>query len=127
MATAYICIIIAAVMPVILAAYAKLSVKGYDNNNPREFLAKLDGRAKRANFAHMNAFEAFPFFAAGVIIAYLAGVDPLKIDVLSMAFIAFRIIYSLCYIFDKSVLRSINWFLAFLCPLTMIIEGITKS
>ena len=37
--------------------------KGYDNSNPREFLDKLQGRAKRAHYAQLNSFEAFPAFA----------------------------------------------------------------
>ena len=117
----------AALLPVIFAAYAKLSVKGYDNSTPREFLDKLEGRAKRAHWAHLNSFEAFPVFAASVIIAYLAAVPQARISQLAVTFIILRIIYGICYILDKHVLRSLVWFAAYLCILALFISAILRS
>src|SRR3546814_4050788 len=49
----------------------------YDNHDPRGWLAKQgDPHARRANAAHLNAFEAFAPFAAGVLMEQAAGVDP---------------------------------------------------
>eukprot|EP01035_Chromulina_nebulosa_P035064 gene35064-47116_t len=42
--------------------------KDFDNAAPRVMLAKLDGWRQRANWAQLNGFEAFPPFAAAVII-----------------------------------------------------------
>ena len=123
----FLCVLIAAFLPYIFVGYAKFFTKGYDNSNPRGFLEKLEGRAKRANAAHLNSFEAFPAFAAAVIIAHLAAVSPSTITLLSVLFILFRIIYGLCYIFDKSSLRSLVWFGGFLCVIALFICSIFKS
>ncbi len=127
MAIAYLCVLIAAFMPYIFVGYAKFSVKDYDNSSPREFLEKLQGRAKRANFAQLNSFEAFPAFAAGVIIAHLAGVPQFQITVLAILFIIFRVIYGFCYILDNSNLRSTVWFGGFFCVLYLLFSAIMHS
>ena len=117
MTIAYLCVLIAAILPYILVGYAKFSTKSYDNHAPREFLQKLEGKAKRAHYAHLNAFESFPAFAAGIIIAQLTGACQQSISILAISFIIFRILYSVCYILDQSNLRSILWFCAFGCVL----------
>ena len=38
--------------------------QGYDNHNPRAWLAQVTGFRARANAAQTNSFEAFPFFAS---------------------------------------------------------------
>jgi len=127
LATAYSCILITAIMPLVFAAYAKFSSKGYDNSNPREFLEKLQGRAKRAHYVQLNSFEAFPVFAAAVIIAQLAGVSHLRITALAVSFVIFRIFYGIFYILDKHIFRSAVWFGAFFCVVTLFISAIFIS
>jgi len=127
MAIAFSCVLIAAIMPYLLVGYAKFSTKGYDNGCPREFLDKLQGRPKRAHYAQLNSFEAFGAFAAGVIIAHLAGVSQSQINVLVVSFVIFRIFYGICYILDKPSLRSSLWFGGFLCVLGLFIAAILRS
>ena len=76
LATAYWCVLIAAVLPYVWIALAKTGAAGYNNRNPRAWVARQEGnyRVQRANAAHLNAFEAFAPFAAGVVMAQLAGV-----------------------------------------------------
>jgi len=126
-AISYFCVLFAAVIPLILAGYAKFSSKGYDNSSPREFLEKLEGRAKRANFAQLNSFEAFPVFAVAVIIAHLAGVVQERISLLAIFFIIFRILYCISYIADKHALRSAVWFCAYFCVISLFISAILHS
>ena len=122
----YVCVLVAAFLPYILVGYAKFS-KGYDNHHPREFLDKLEGTPKRAHYAQLNAFEAFPAFAAAVIIAHLTNV-PLSITtILAVLFIIFRILYSICYIADKPTIRSVLWFGGFLCVLVLFILSILRT
>ena len=71
MTIAYWCVLVAALLPIVWAGAAKSGIKGYDNARPREFLGSLQGWPARANFAQQNSYEAFPPFAAGVIIAHL--------------------------------------------------------
>ena len=121
MSIPYLCVLIAAVLPYLLVAYSKFFTKGYNNNSPREFLEKLEGRAKRANYAHLNSFEAFPAFAAAVIIANLRGVSHQTISLLAVSFILFRILYAICYIFNQASLRSLMWFLGISCVISLFV------
>ena len=88
---------------------AKASAAGYDNAQPREWLAKLEGRAKRANWAQQNSYEAFPPFAAGVIVAHLTGAEQMTIDIVALLFILFRVGHGIMYILDKDMARSLLW------------------
>lgn len=111
MSIAYWCILIAAVLPYIWVSIAKASGKRYDNRDPRGWLAHQDNpRSQRANAAQLNAFEAFPAFAAAVLMAQFAQVDGQRIIWLAMAFVAFRILHGLFYITGTHYLRSLVWF-----------------
>ncbi len=94
----YWCVVLAAFLPVFWAATAKFGVDEFDNAKPRESLASAGGWAQRANWAQQNAYEVFPPFAAGVIIAHLAGSAQPVIDLLAGVFLAMRIAHGLVYI-----------------------------
>jgi uncharacterized MAPEG superfamily protein len=111
------CIFIAIFLPLIWAGVAKSGAKDYDNAQPREFLAGLEGRAKRADWAQQNSYEAFPPFAVGVIVAHLTGAEQLTIDLVAGLFIVFRLAHGACYILDKARIRSLAWVGGFGCTL----------
>ena len=108
MTIAFWCILIAALMPLAAVAIAKVS-KNYDNNHPRDWILTREGAKKRAYHAHLNCFEAFPFFAAAVIVAHLARAPQNIIDYLAIAFIALRVAYIWLYVSDRATLRSLTW------------------
>jgi uncharacterized MAPEG superfamily protein len=95
-------------LPYVAVGIAKWD-KSFDNNSPRDWLARQEGSKKRAHAAHLNSFEAFPFFAAAVIIATIAKASANTVDALAITFIAARIIFIWCYITDRATLRSIVW------------------
>jgi uncharacterized MAPEG superfamily protein len=66
--------------------------------------------AQRAHAAHLNSFEAFPFFAAAVLAAIVAHADMQRVAVLSIAFVVARVVYGLVYLWDVAALRSVVWF-----------------
>ena len=110
MSIAYWCILIAAVLPFVWVGVAKSGAPGYNNKDPRGWVAKQDAfRVRNAYNAHLNAFEAFPTFAAGVLMAQFAGVDPGHANLLAMAFIGFRILHGVFYIAAKAAIRSLVW------------------
>lgn len=115
MTTAYWCVLIAALLPILWAGAAKAGARGYNNARPREFLGALSGWPSRANFAQQNSHEAFPPFAAGVIIAHLCNAPQPTVDALALTFIAARVVYGLCYVADLAGLRSLVWLLGFTC------------
>ena len=110
MSIAYWCILIAAALPYAWVAIAKSGAPGYNNKDPRGWVAKQDSyRVRNANGAHLNAFEAFAPFAASVLMAQFAAVDAGRISMLAMAFIAFRILHGIFYLAALQALRSLAW------------------
>ncbi|HVG03860.1 MAG TPA: MAPEG family protein, partial [Burkholderiaceae bacterium] len=57
-----------------------------------------------------NSFEAFPFFAAAVIVAHLTNAPQGRLDLLAIAFVLARIAYLACYVVDWHWARSVVWF-----------------
>lgn len=116
MTIAEICILVSSLLPVVCAGIAK-SVGfgkprregGFDNNNPRKWLASLDGWQARANAAQQNSFEALPIFIAGVLIAEQLHAPQSHIDDMAMAFVAARIGYIAAYLANFANLRSALW------------------
>lgn len=109
MTTGYWCVLAAALLPYVFTLLAKAGGHRYNNHAPREFLEKQAGYRKRAHWTQLNSFEAFPAFAASVIIAHLAGTAQGTIDTLAIAFIIIRILYGVLYLADLAALRSLTW------------------
>ncbi|HET7843450.1 MAG TPA: MAPEG family protein [Xanthomonadales bacterium] len=107
------CVLAAALMPIVFTGLAKFSGLKYNNKRPREFQAQLTGWRLRAHWAHLNSFEAFPFFAAGVLVAQQAGADQTRVDQLALAYIAARVVYGGMYIANLAPVRSLVWAAAF--------------
>lgn len=103
------CVAIAAFLPLVWIGYAKFGAGGYDNANPRVWRTQLTGKLQRAASAETNAYEAFPPFAAAVIIAQIVGVEQSTIDLLAGVFIAARSVHGFLYITDRDLLRSLTW------------------
>jgi len=120
MTLAYWCILIAAILPYPIVMLAKAN-KNFNNRSPREQLAQAEGYRKRANWAQLNAFEAFPPFAAAVIIAQLQHAPQATVDALAIAFISMRVLHAGFYVLDKPTLRSIVWTLGFTCVIGMFV------
>ncbi|GAB2622312.1 MAPEG family protein [Novilysobacter erysipheiresistens] len=122
LAIAYWCVLIAAILPLVWSWIAKSSGEKFDNRDPREWLARQHHpRSLRANAAQQNAFEAFAPFAAGVVLAQLANVDPGWIASLSVVFVAARIAHGLLYLGNKATLRSLVWTLGFACVAGLLV------
>jgi uncharacterized MAPEG superfamily protein len=115
--TPFVCVAIAFLLiyfPKIPLSYAMAKEgAGYDNKSPREQQARLTGWGARARAAHMNAFEAFPPFAAAVIVAHLAGADPAWSTRLALAHVVARTFYPLIYMANLGTLRSLVWGVGF--------------
>lgn len=117
---AYWCVLIAALLPIVCAGIAKSGRLGkprrdggYDNHNPRAWLANQPDWRARANAAQANSFEAFPFFAAAVIIAHQLGAAQASLDALAFLFVVLRMVYIMMYVADSATIRSLIWMLAF--------------
>ena len=124
MSIAYWCILIAAALPYVWVSIAKSGAPGYNNKDPRGWVAKQDSyRVRNASSAHLNAFEAFAPFAASVLMAQFAAVDDGRVAMLSMAFIAFRILHGIFYITGTQAMRSLVWLGGFACVAALMISS----
>ncbi|WP_330947293.1 MAPEG family protein [Thermomonas sp. LB-4] len=121
---AYCCIIVAACLPYLWAVLAKTSAPGYNNKDPRGWVARQENyRVRNAYAAHLNAFEAFPAFAAAVLMAQFAQVDAQHVAWLSMVFIAFRILHGIFYLAALQALRSLAWLGGFACVVALMLSA----
>ncbi len=119
MPLAYWCVLCAGVMPVVTVALAKWGVRGFDNAEPRLWMERLTGFRRRADYAHRNHFEAFPFFAAAVLTAEQLHASQARINALALAFIALRVIYMGLYLANRPTLRSTVWALGYACVIAL--------
>jgi uncharacterized MAPEG superfamily protein len=109
MTIAFWCVLAAGLLPLVWVGYAKATGGTYDNRAPRVFLAGVAGAAQRAHWAEQNSYEALPLFAAGVVIAQLAGADAGTANLLALTFVAARVAHGICYIANLAMLRSLVW------------------
>ncbi|HST43660.1 MAG TPA: MAPEG family protein [Luteimonas sp.] len=128
MTIAYLCILVAALLPYVWVAIAKGGGQRYDNADPRAWLTKQEQpRVRRAHAAHENAFEAFAPFAAAVLMAQLADVEPARIASLAVAFVAFRVLHGLFYVFNKPRFRSLVWLGGLICVVTLMVLAALRA
>jgi len=123
MTTAYWCVLIAAIIPMLMSMLAKAGGTGFDNHAVRTYLDAQTGWRQRANWAQQNGYEAFPPFAAAVIIAHQAGADQSMVNVLAVSFIVFRLLYGAIYIANLATLRSLVWTAGFACVVGLFIAA----
>ncbi|GAC1624413.1 MAG: MAPEG family protein [Nevskia sp.] len=125
MTLAYWCVLFAAYLPIAWTGLAKFGGGGrdFDNAAPREYLDRTGGWRKRAHWVQLNGFEAFPPFAAAVIIAHLVHAPQGRIDLLAVAFIVLRILYGLLYMANLATLRSVAWIAAVACVVALFMSG----
>lgn len=119
MPIAYWCLLIAGILPVATVAIAKWGARDFDNKEPRRWLEKQTGFRQRADAAHRNHFEAFPFFAVGILVAEQLAVSQSTVDALAIAYIVIRIIYTALYLIDKATLRSISWLMSYVIVIAL--------
>lgn len=116
MTIAQICLLVACLLPVGCAGLAKSKGfgkrrrdGGFDNHQPREWLARLNGWQARANAAQANSWEALPIFIAGLFVAHQHQAAQATVDLLALGFIAARLAFVGLYLADQASLRSLVW------------------
>lgn len=127
---AYWCVLVAALLPIACAGIAKAGMfgksrrqGGYDNENPRAWLARQTDWRARANAAQANSFEALPFFIGAVIIAHQLGAHQARLDILAFLFVVLRMLYIMMYVSGMAKVRSLVWSLAFALNIAILFVG----
>lgn len=116
------CIAVAALLvylPFIVVAIARLQV-GYDMAAPRAMFDKLPPYGQRATWAHQNSFEAFMLFAAAALMAYVTGQDSQLVAGAAIAFVGVRLLYSVFYILNVPIARSLMYAIGMGCIATLM-------
>jgi hypothetical protein len=122
MTIAYFCVLVMGLLPYVATGIAKKGWEGYDNGQPRQWLAKQTGFRARANAAQANLFESLPFFFAAVIIASIEHVPQERIDLLAVGFVLARIAYLACYVANWPTTRSIVWLIGIICVVSLLLQ-----
>lgn len=127
---AYWCVIIAALLPIASAWIAKWGSfsraprhGGFDNHNPRAWLARQEEWRGRANAAQANGFEQLPFFIGAVIIAHQLGRAQPVLDLLAFSYVLLRCGYIAAYVKDFATLRSLLWLVALVVNIAILFAG----
>ena len=127
---AYWCILVAAILPIVCAGIAKYGLMttpkregGFDNNNPRGWLARQTDWRARANAAQANTFEALPFFFAAVIIAHQLQARQTLLDILAFMFVVLRVAYVMMYVADMAKTRTCIWTAALVVNIAILFSG----
>ncbi|MFM9975474.1 MAG: MAPEG family protein [Beijerinckiaceae bacterium] len=119
-------VLFAALLPILTVGFAKRMGGRYNNNDPRKTAAQYEGVAKRAYAAHQNGYEAFPLFAAAVLVAEMKGAPRGLVDMLALGYVALRIGYVGAYMADKPNLRSILWALSLFAAIAIFIAPLWR-
>lgn len=124
------CVFVAVLLPLVCAWIAKSKGAGkprreggFDNSDPRGWLAKQKDWQARANAAQANSFEALPFFIAAVLISQQVGATQSIVDILALLFVTLRAVYIAMYVANLPTARSAVWFLAFLVNAAIMFSG----
>ncbi|MBO9680137.1 MAPEG family protein [Paenacidovorax monticola] len=127
---AYWCVLIAAVLPLLCSVLAKRGSLGkprrdggFDNHDPRGWLARQNDWRARANAAQANSFEALPFFIGAVVIAHQLGAGQTLLDLLAFLFVMLRVFYIMMYVADMPTVRSVVWGAAFFVNVAILFIG----
>ncbi|MBI2768550.1 MAG: MAPEG family protein [Burkholderiales bacterium] len=127
---AYWCVLIAALLPIACAALAKWQAVGkprreggFDNHDPRGWLARQTDWQGRANAAQANSFEALPFFIGAVVIAHQLGAPQTRVDILALVFVTLRVIYIAMYVAGLPTLRTVIWTVALMVNIGILFAG----
>lgn len=127
---AHWCVLVAALLPIVCAGIAKWgsfrtprSQGGYDNLDPRAWLARQTDWRARANAAQANSFEALPFFIGAVVIAQQLGAQQGLLDILAFVFVVLRVVYILLYVGGQASARSAVWSLALAVNIGILFAG----
>jgi uncharacterized MAPEG superfamily protein len=96
-----------------IVPFKAMGFRSFDNARPRDPGFYNEPLRARALGAHLNGLEAFPFFAAAVLLAEFRASPQHLIDELAILFLIVRAAYVVTYLGDRPTLRSILWGIGF--------------
>lgn len=123
---AYWILLAGALMPYPLVMVAKAG-KAYDNTDPRNPKVLDTALKQRGHGAHANALEAFPLFAAAVLLAGVRHAPAGIVDALAWLWLVARVAYSACYLAGLGTPRSLSWVVAAGAAVAILVIAILQG
>ncbi len=111
--------------PFLVVAWGRLQT-GYDQSAPRAMFDKLPAYAQRATWAHQNSFEALTIYGLAALMAYATGVESDWAKIAAIAFLVARLLYSVFYILNIPIGRSLMFALGSLSGWTLFALSILQ-
>jgi uncharacterized MAPEG superfamily protein len=124
MSTALWILLVSMLMPLACAGISKFGgADRYDNANPRDWLARRSGYQARANAAQANCWEALAMYTAGLVAAWMGGIEGGTVALIAGIFLGARIAYVACYLANLSTLRSLVWLVGLGSCVCLVVMG----
>ena len=117
--------VILAYAPFLVVGWGRLQI-GYDQAAPRAMFDKLPPYAQRATWAHQNSFEALIIYGLAALMAYSTGVTSDWAKIAAIAFIVARLFYSVFYIANIPIGRSLMFAIGSLSGWTLFALSILQ-
>lgn len=111
--------------PFLVVAWGRLQL-GYNQSAPRAMFDKLPAYAQRATWAHQNSFEALTIYGLAALMAYITGVTSDWAKIAAIAFIIVRLLYSVFYILNVPLGRSLMFAIGSLSGWTLFALSILQ-
>jgi uncharacterized MAPEG superfamily protein len=113
-------------LPYVLVAITRFQV-GFDISAPRATFDTLPDYGKRASWAHQNSWEAFILYSAAALMAYTTHQESPTIVNCAIGFIVARLFYSIFYIINFPIGRSLMFGVGSVAIFTLMSASITSS
>jgi uncharacterized MAPEG superfamily protein len=112
--------------PYLVVAITRFQV-GFDISAPRAAFDILPDHGKRATWAHQNSWEAFILYSAAALMAYATNQDSSTIVNCAIGFTVARLFYSIFYIIDFPIGRSLMFGIGSVAIFTLMSASITST
>ena len=113
-------------VPYAIVAITRFQI-GFDISAPRATFEKLPDYAKRASWAHQNSWEAFTLYSAAALMAYSTHQDSTTVVNCAIGFTVARILYSIFYIINIPLGRSLMFGVGSVAIYTLMAMSITST
>jgi uncharacterized MAPEG superfamily protein len=109
-------------LPFLVVAYERVRVGSEALRAPRSaaVIDKLPPQAQRATWAHQNSFESFTLFTAAALMAYVTQQNSVVAIGAAIAYLVARLLFSVFYILDVSLGRSLMFAIGSVCIITLM-------
>ena len=118
-------VVVASLVP-LGAARSQADFTVADLAAPRAMFDRLPEWGKRANWAHLNSFEAFALFAPAALLCLIAEASSGAAIAAAWAYPALRLAYIGAYVANLPPLRSLCWAGAMVCTAVLYLKGVTS-